>query len=657
MEWGCAEYSLHCASPHAGSCHPDTSMRIISLIRSRLSFHLLTTQLAANSLTKESIPATSMSKSCMHADVREFDGLRSCLACGETRFREDKANAQGLEYIYTDLRCLEQGNTIRVVVLPPGAETGPIHCTIVLSGLQHSEYEAISYTWATEDGDDAKTQLIYIDDSAFYVTENCEAALRRLRHPERHRRLWVDAICINQSNVNERNHQVGLMDQIYQKATKVHVCISDPERDYSACLHALVTGSYEAFDKIGIRSQLSALLSRRYFNRVWVVQELDLAKVIILHVNTARVAFSKDVTSLLRFVCRKNNITIPGPLESVLTFIPSRTLAQRLMVSMQLSCSDPRDRLYGVVSLLKPSIRSLIAIDYSSSIEEVYATALWACISETSNLTIFSYACLSPPERGTPLEHEVSLSSEQFFQYLQAEGRRKQKMRVLNYEFSKWLPYVCTGPVALQDAQSSLRQSHGQYSLVERRSHPRPNQHILPCLTVNIVEMDRSQGSWQLNIETIVADYPTNLPLADRSRMLASFKASWNNTRLLPDLVEDCFEHCLKELRTMRDQSHLSGARVFGTDLDVGFSKAYSQTGDIVCHIDGADGLFLLRRVSDERFRLVGSCYLLIGSGRGRGWDIEKMKGKTSWGPQLTLRDMQDANYRATGERRTVEIY
>lgn len=58
---------------------------------------------------------------------------------------------------------------------------------------------------ATENGGYAKSQSILIEDCLFAVTENCEAALRRLCQCQV-RRVWMDALCINQVNLNERNH-------------------------------------------------------------------------------------------------------------------------------------------------------------------------------------------------------------------------------------------------------------------------------------------------------------------------------------------------------------------------------------------------------------------------------------------------------------------
>jgi hypothetical protein len=73
------------------------------------------------------------------------------------------------------------------------------------------EFEALSYVW----GDPLITRLIKLNDQPYQVTENLEAALRRLRHDDRVRIMWIDAICINQQNPREQEHQIGLMRDIF----------------------------------------------------------------------------------------------------------------------------------------------------------------------------------------------------------------------------------------------------------------------------------------------------------------------------------------------------------------------------------------------------------------------------------------------------------
>lgn len=193
---------------------------------------------------------------CAHRDVRQFHDLRCCMSCGETVHlwphlqpqngesspgTEPGSISSGLTHEYSDL-SLSTGTAIRLIVLFPGSAGELLYCTVTAADPYKEDYDALSYTWATEDVDDGKTGRIHCPDGVVAITENCEAALRHLRFQFAPRQLWVDAICIDQSNVKERNHQVGLMDQIFKSASTVHICIKDPSHHYSECIKWLRSG-------------------------------------------------------------------------------------------------------------------------------------------------------------------------------------------------------------------------------------------------------------------------------------------------------------------------------------------------------------------------------------------------------------------------------
>jgi hypothetical protein len=231
------------------------------------------------------------SETCAHRDVQEFDNLRCCMSCGETLHlwqlpqrskhtstTKTHTSIQGLAHTYSDLRLIT-GQSIRLIVLLPAKFADPICCTIATVDPYKEQYDAVSYTWATEDGDYSKTGRIHCPDGVIPVTENCEAALRRLRLPSAPRQLWVDAICIDQTNIEERNHQVGMMDLIFRLASTVHVCIQDPNHRYTDCIHWLrrkqgwrdgtAIPSSRPHGAV-IIAQLEELFRKRYFSRVWV---------------------------------------------------------------------------------------------------------------------------------------------------------------------------------------------------------------------------------------------------------------------------------------------------------------------------------------------------------------------------------------------------
>ncbi|KFY15754.1 hypothetical protein V492_01770 [Pseudogymnoascus sp. VKM F-4246] len=92
----------------------------------------------------------------------------------------------------------------------------PIRGKLVHTSLDdHEPYETISYVW----GAPRFTQTIELESQPFGVTRHLENALRHLRLTSKDRTLWVDAVCINQSDDVERGEQVMLMKQIYESCT------------------------------------------------------------------------------------------------------------------------------------------------------------------------------------------------------------------------------------------------------------------------------------------------------------------------------------------------------------------------------------------------------------------------------------------------------
>src|SRR5947209_18101723 len=93
---------------------------------------------------------------------------------------------------------------IRLLLLRGGSGSDEVDCDLLIVSLDDQiEYEALSYVW----GDARDTKPIRLCGQPFHVTVNLEPALRNLRQTDRPCILWVDALCINQRNVFERNKQ------------------------------------------------------------------------------------------------------------------------------------------------------------------------------------------------------------------------------------------------------------------------------------------------------------------------------------------------------------------------------------------------------------------------------------------------------------------
>lgn len=354
------------------------------------------------------------SDTCTHSDVRRFDNISCCLSCGETFYLSRQPRClqaaeiptntghNGLKQSYDDVR-LSSGQHIRLITLIPGEFSDPIFCKISEADLSsRPNYAALSYTWATEDGDDKKTGRIHCDGGLIPVTENCEAALRRLRSPCNTQTLWVDAVCINQSNIKERNHQVDLMSKIYRSASQVHIHIEDRKHTYRECMRFLNDGikpGIKLSDIILINCQLEELLKRRYFTRVWIIQEIVLAKTLLLHVNG-------DTTPLGHQQILDLRVTGGGHVLSLKTKSNHElSITTWLARSFSASAGDPRDHVLGIVSLLNPNIRPLIPVEYSLCYIETIRNAITACIADHQSLSIITYASL---RRGRRDRHRMS---------------------------------------------------------------------------------------------------------------------------------------------------------------------------------------------------------------------------------------------------------
>ncbi|CAN9079670.1 unnamed protein product [Alternaria alternata] len=120
--------------------------------------------------------------------------------------------------IYTTLP--DASDNLRLLIVHAGGVSEPIRCTLrIVSLLNKPSYDALSYTW----GDSATTKPIEVDGFKIRVTTNLEQALRHLRDVKDDLTLWVDAVCINQSDNSEKSQQVALMGQIYRQCAQVRI--------------------------------------------------------------------------------------------------------------------------------------------------------------------------------------------------------------------------------------------------------------------------------------------------------------------------------------------------------------------------------------------------------------------------------------------------
>lgn len=123
-----------------------------------------------------------------------------------------------------------QPRHIRLVcILPSDCPNSPLECTLVHSPLDATPpYEALSYAWGSGT---VPGRPIMLDGLGLNITAELEEALRRLRPLDSSRTMWIDAICINQADLAERNAQVVLMSDIYRRADRVIAWLGEETPD------------------------------------------------------------------------------------------------------------------------------------------------------------------------------------------------------------------------------------------------------------------------------------------------------------------------------------------------------------------------------------------------------------------------------------------
>ena len=262
-------------------------------------------------------------------------------------------------------------------------------------------YTAVSYCW----GDEEASELIYLDDRPFRVRRNLWSCLYYLgldagRSGYTH--LWVDAICINQSNPSERNAQIRRMDQTYLNAACVSVWLGLPtapeyiRREWPEHL-PVTTSEARSFDWSDSSTDLS---NRPYWSRFWVIQEFLLGQNVVLCCSNNRLDWGMFRTILCWEIGisefdpnygttgRDTNRVMPTT-HSALPLVMHRhadkfpeylqPLYDLVVRHHRSECRDPRDRVFALLGLVTPQERRLLERffpDYSMPADHVCIIAL-----------------------------------------------------------------------------------------------------------------------------------------------------------------------------------------------------------------------------------------------------------------------------------------
>lgn len=351
-------------------------------------------------------------------------------------------SAESLVFRHNPLQDAKTHIRLLKVVSVDDTRPVPVHCELTTFPITGAPpYRAISYTW----GDPASPTAILVNGEHMEVRVNCEYALRQASQRRDDEAgdsfVWIDSICINQHDNNEKSAQVAMMGEVFRTASQVLACIGAHEDD-SGFLYQFLRGKTAKIRRflqldapryhdgtfiedsrcflmeelswrwkhsrsflLRLCEALAKFLGRPYFHRVWIYQELFLGRDVDVCCGDDRVPVSwvwvtssiikswlfrstnywlfMDIDTLLRVrspIWEAIPLLVAGAKEQV-----PRPLAEVTEEVSTLSCEDPRDRVYGILSVITPIQDYHFQPDYTKDRLDLAVEVVQGVASEIAN--------------------------------------------------------------------------------------------------------------------------------------------------------------------------------------------------------------------------------------------------------------------------------
>ncbi|KAH9877994.1 hypothetical protein J1614_003211 [Plenodomus biglobosus] len=324
--------------------------------------------------------------------------------------------------------------TIRLLEILPLGQSGEFACRLKHVSLQEEpDYTSLSYCWGTPEG---TISVACVDDQGqqtkLLITATLHSFLRQVMteidNSSTRLALWVDALCINQADLEEKNSQIAMMHEIYQRARHVIVWLGDGIEEGSKAMDIIprlaaveeqanllkedpnftVGGREPMSVRLGLPRDgadeymaLSALFRNPWFARVWIIQEVAMATHVIVKCGSRSVSWDDFVRAF--YVLHSLNMIMPDPARYAQSVI--RTLgiidarASRLAghdrdtLGTLLRCrsslaTNPRDKVFGVLGLTTDAHTLDFRPDYKSEVHEAYTDIAFAIIKLEGSLDV-----------------------------------------------------------------------------------------------------------------------------------------------------------------------------------------------------------------------------------------------------------------------------
>lgn len=348
------------------------------------------------------------------------------------------SNKNGISY-----KVPLEESCIRLLTIKPGNAADPLELYLRTFSLNTSPvYEAISYCW----GDASLTNIVLCDEHEVSITTSLFEALGELRQVAESRTIWADALCIDQTNVDDKTQQVQLFHRIYSQATRTVIWLGPDELDPGWSLRdagkliqeglafarsfTVHPDSQASGNAVAQRLEdsppslldydwrfLKAIFRRPWFGRKWIVQEVALAKEVVVAIGggvrfpwrdlatLADILLALDAsTALVRNLEHSDCETSPDSpgttwgggmynANMIMTIQNNRansTLLDTVVATMGFQCTNPHDCIYGISSL--PGQGPMISADYTISVRETFKRFAEICLVEGQSLKVLGLA-------------------------------------------------------------------------------------------------------------------------------------------------------------------------------------------------------------------------------------------------------------------------
>ncbi|MCJ1243494.1 hypothetical protein MMC30_000691 [Trapelia coarctata] len=563
------------------------------------------------------------------------------------------------------------------------------------------DFLALSYTW----GDPTNVREILVNGQSMLVTQNLEACLRALRRKQYVQngwRLWIDAICINQKDIIERAGQVKRMREVYTKAWTPIIWLGEETEGSDVALDLIITLASEYTSRDGVNRltktlhqnpqhfgrgrwrALNDVVCRRYWRRLWILQEVVLGRnstpVLCGHrtlpwahfagafnliINTDEV-INTYITNELKDASLPFDCVIWPNLNTVneiQVFQKLRVKGQRpnlyrlLHFSRTALSTDPRDKIYGLLALMDTSLASLIKPDYTDTVENVYRSFALDTIKATGSLDIIRHSepstdsalpswapdwVIEPGNSALTIDDNAFATSGSFPASVQALAD-PQSISCKGFVIDRFDGMGCRWTSGW--SPDSVVPSKGRSNPYSTFEDVREAiwKSMVACHRLPSEPLDADYGSLLATPVLAAADLPKHSPIKDIVgsnvfdwcvRFLkgnADFQVAGRRMEeyLWKDVEPEKIDAVhLRDALMQRDRVNL-GRRLVTTERGyVGMALETVERADVVAVLLGCSTPMVLRQVQGDsgylRWKVVGECYLHgIMNGEAMGWGLK----------------------------------